>query len=464
MTELIKRDYDEVLEHEVLKRWEGKLLSYMKSGNSRRGVICNVKKAIGKLSTSEIRERCRNQFLRSMIEGIRGEKVFSLGQSCITLYLLWEELEATPIQWTWLTELNWYRRPTEERLADEAFRSGKSVTKVDVRQEKRSCERSIGDSPPAKRGSIKDTPVNTESVVKVASIVVVPESTKRTMGHREEEELRSRIISRIHVGVQQVPSQAAVYEVEPGMRDRSEPSDYFIGALSREHLEAERLRNAGNVVNKVNKKRVFCLIDVEGTAPYLTEIAVMLANEDEILSVRLYHLKVERKTDMIQGTKYCHGMDYEVLKEIATHSQVTAVEEIKSWVEGFGRARGETMIVLSADEVKDSDVSKLVHGWNVRYLNIKLPRWKDRVNSQSYLETQVAKEASVRVEAVECPYRKLHRKELLVLKNKPQVKDGPHCALADIKHLYRHMQINQLWYLVEEVVRNTKVPHVHGDL
>jgi hypothetical protein len=69
-----------------------------------------------------------------------------------------------------LTELNWYRRPTEERLADEAFRSGKSVTKVDVRQEKRSCERSIGDSPPAKRGSIKDTPMNTESVVKVASI------------------------------------------------------------------------------------------------------------------------------------------------------------------------------------------------------------------------------------------------------------------------------------------------------
>jgi hypothetical protein len=75
-----------------------------------------------------------------------------------------------------LTELNWYRRPTEERLADEAFRSGKSVTKVDVRQEKRSCERSIGDSPPAKRGSIKDTPMNTESVVKVASIVLVTES------------------------------------------------------------------------------------------------------------------------------------------------------------------------------------------------------------------------------------------------------------------------------------------------
>jgi hypothetical protein len=113
------------------------------------------------------------------------------------------------------------------------------------------------------------------------------------------------------------------------------------------------------------------------------------------------------------------------LREIATHSQEAAVAEIKSWIEGFGNARGEAIVVLSADEVKDSDVSKLVNGWGVRYLNIKMPRWKDRINSQSYLETQVAKEACVRVESVECPYRKLHRKELLVLKNKPQVKDGP---------------------------------------
>jgi hypothetical protein len=265
MTELIKRNYDEVLEHEVLKRWEGKLIAYMKLGNSRRGVICNVKKAIGKLSTSELKERCQSQFLRNMIIGIQGQKVFSLGQSCLTLYLLWEELEATPIQWTWLHELNWYRRPTEERLADEAFRSGKSVTKVDVRHEKRSYERSIGDSPPTKRGSVKDTPMNKESIVKVASIVVVPESTRQIMSNREEEELRNRIVSRIQegkevpVGVQQVPSQVAVYEEDPVIEARSEPSDYFIGALSKEHLEAEKLRNAKNVMVKANRKGVYFL-------------------------------------------------------------------------------------------------------------------------------------------------------------------------------------------------------------
>jgi hypothetical protein len=468
---MTERSYDEVLEHEVLKKWEGKLIEWMKLGNGRRrGVICNVKKAISRLSTPELQERCQDQFLRNLIVGLQKQKVFSLSQSCLTLYLLWDHLKATPIQWAWLKELSWYRQPTEERLADEAYRSGRSVTKVDVGKEKRSYERSIGDSPPTKRGSVKDTPVNKESVIKVASIVVVPESTRQMVCNREEEKMRSRILSRIQevkevsVGVPQVPSQVTVCEKESAVNVRSEPADYFIGALSREHLEAEKLRNAGNVVNKVNRKRVYCLIDVEGTAPYLTEIAVMLVNEDEILSVKLYHLRVERKSDMIQGTKYCHGMDHEVLKKIATHSQEAAVAEIKSWIEGFGNARGEAIVVLSADEAKDSDVSKLVNGWGVRYLNIKMPRWKDRINSQSYLETQVAKEACVRVESVECPYRKLHRKELLVLKNKPQVKDGPHCALADIKHLYRHLQINQMWYLVDEIIKYVKVPHVHGNL
>jgi hypothetical protein len=470
MSEMTERSYDEVLEHEVLKKWEGKLIAWMKLGNGRRGVICNVRKAINRLSTSELQERCQAQFLRNLIDGLRRQKVFSVSQSCLTLYLLWDHLKATPIQWAWLKELSWYRQPTEERLADEAYRSGRSVTKVDVGKEKRSHERSVGDSPPMKRGSLRETPVDKEPVIKVASIVVVPESTTRMICNREEERMRSRILDRIRevkevsVGAPQVPSQVTVCGKESEANVRSDPADYFIGALSKKHLEAEKLRNAGNVVHKVNRKRVYCLIDVEGTAPHLTEIAVMLVNEDEILSVRLYHLRVERKSDMIQGVKYCHGMDYEVLKKIATHSQEAAVEEIKDWIEGFGKARGEAIVVLSADEAKDSDVSRLVNGWSVRYLNVKMPRWKDRVNSQAYLETQVAKEAGVRIESIECPYKKLHRKEFLVIKNKPQVKDGAHCALADIKHLYRHLQINQMWYLVDEVIKDMKVPHVHGNL
>jgi hypothetical protein len=133
----------------------------------------------------------------------------------------------------------------------------------------------------------------------------------------------------------------------------------------------------------------------------------MIVDEVEILAVRLYHLKVKEARDMIQGTKYCHGIDHEVLMSIATHTQETAVQEIRHWVENFGESRGEVIVVLSADECREPDVSESVNRWNVKYLNMKLPRWKDRVNSQAYLETQIAKEASVRVKDVECPYRRL---------------------------------------------------------
>jgi hypothetical protein len=417
MTDLGNRSYDEILEQDVLMRWEGRMIEYLKLGNGRRGLICNVRKTIGKLSTPELKEKCRNQFLCNVIIGIQNQKIFSVSQSCLTLYLLWEELESTPIQWTWLHELSWYHRPTAERLADEAFRSGRSATKVSVRQEKRSCEKSVGDSPPKKRGPVKVTPVNRDSDVKVASIVIVPEPTKQMMSRKEEEELRNRIVSRIQekkevpMGVRQVLSQAEISEKSPVVSIRSEPSDYFIGALSKEYLESERLRNARNVVVSESKKRVYVLIDLEGTSPYLTEIAVMIVDEFEILAVRLYHLKVKNKQDMIQGTKYCHGIDFEVLTSIATYSQESAVSEIRHWIENFGEARGDVMVVLSADECRESDVSELVNRWNVKYLNMKLPKWKDRINSQAYLETQIAKEASVRVKDVECPYTRLHKKD-----------------------------------------------------
>jgi hypothetical protein len=124
---------------------------------------------------------------------------------------------------------------------------------VCVRHEKRSYEKSVGDSPPKKRGPEKVTPVNMDSVVKVASIVVVPEPTKQMKERREEEELRKRIVGRVQerkevpIGVRQVLSQANISEKSPIVSSVCEPSDYFIGALSKEYLESERLRNARNV-------------------------------------------------------------------------------------------------------------------------------------------------------------------------------------------------------------------------
>jgi hypothetical protein len=38
---------------------------------------------------------------------------------------------------------------------------------------------------------------------------------------------------------------------------------------------------------------------------------------------------------MIQGTRYCHGMDHEVLMSIATHTQEAAVKEVQEWLEEY---------------------------------------------------------------------------------------------------------------------------------
>jgi hypothetical protein len=117
------------------------------------------------------------------------------------------------------------------------------------------------------------------------------------------------------------------------------------------------------------------------------------------------------------------------------------------------------VVVLSADEQKESDVSRLVVGWKVKYINVCLPRWKDRINSPAYLETQVNKEAGVQVGKVSCPYKRLHRKELLADRSRIQLRDGGHCALSDVNHLHRHIQLNNMWSMVEGLAEHAVFPH-----
>jgi hypothetical protein len=263
MSESNHRSYDEVLEQDVIWKYECKVIEYMRLGNSRRGLVYNIRKVFEKLSTPQLRERILNRFLRNIVSGIQGQQAFSQAQSCLMLYGLWEGLQATSIQWAWLHELVWYRRPTVERLADDEFRSEKNAAEASARQAKRNRERSIGDSPPKKRGPDTVSPVNNECVVSIASIVVVPEPTKRIKEQNEETELRERILSRIqeekevNPGLQQVSSWLSVSVVSKVSNVSRSPSEHFMGALSKEYLEIERVRNAQNVILSDRKSKVY---------------------------------------------------------------------------------------------------------------------------------------------------------------------------------------------------------------
>jgi hypothetical protein len=109
----------------------------------------------------------------------------------------------------------------------------------------------------------------------------------------------------------------------------SKPSeDYFLGPLSKQYQEMEKARNKGSRrVSKQMNEQLYAIIDVEGVDPNLVEIAVMLCTREELRGVRLYHLKTADIKALNQGSKYCHGIDAKVLKEIATHHQDEALED-----------------------------------------------------------------------------------------------------------------------------------------
>jgi hypothetical protein len=111
--------------------------------------------------------------------------------------------------------------------------------------------------------------------------------------------------------------------------------DHFLGPLSKAYQAAEKERNKGSMkVSKNNCQTLYAMMDVEGVDPNLAEIAVILSTTEEIVGVKLFHLRIADSRVLLQGTRYCHGIDPRVLREIATHSQKEALKEIKEWLEG----------------------------------------------------------------------------------------------------------------------------------
>jgi len=196
-------------------------------------------------------------------------------------------------------------------------------------------------------------------------------------------------------------------------------------------------------------------MDVEGQHPNIAEISVLLCDEQEVMEARIYHLKVSDKGSVRRDARHCHGIAVDELARLAKYTQEQALKEIRSWLEG----QKTFVTVLSADENENSDVSRLVTNWMVRYVAVPLPRWTERVTTKAYLEVQSCKPIVMKVLTAECPYQKLHKASLLKDKTQKAVKDGPHCSLVDSKHLHRHIEINHLWPMIKKLSTHSKIPH-----
>ena len=117
--------------------------------------------------------------------------------------------------------------------------------------------------------------------------------------------------------------------------------------------------------------------------------------------------------------------------------------------------------VLSADESGNSDVSKFVNGWRLKYLNVPLPRWEYRMETQAYKETQLNKPHEYFVGNVICPYKMLHKNENLKPNVKKSLEAGSHCALIDTHQLFLHLKYGNLWSMIKRLVDSAQIPHKH---
>jgi hypothetical protein len=341
-------------------------------------------------------------------------------------------------------------------------------------------------SPPAKKSCIPDgvghlkresvpvSKVACQDSVIIRSIVLIPPSSSfHEEAERRERDMRERLVakhavaqtlsspleSRQQAEVTQQRTHDIVSEDEMSgsvLVEQSTKDDHFLGPLNKAVRREEQLRNASSVQLKKSPP-LFAIIDVEGKSPDLAEIAVILCTENEMLEARVYPLKVRNVESLRQGTRYCHGIDQKVLMAIAKYDEVSALKEIRQWLEN----QRVHVTVLSADENSNSDISRLVNGWKVKYVPVPLPRWSERVATKAYIETQVGKGTTVEVLKAVCPYEKLHKRSLLTKPQRIQVSDGPHCAISDCRHLYRHIELNFLWPMIRSLSVHAVMPHVN---
>jgi hypothetical protein len=331
------------------------------------------------------------------------------------------------------------------------------------------------DSPPAKKScnlSFSGQKYQSrEERISVRSIVIVPPQPSE-ISRELERRMRDRLVEKLNVqspvhknpieiksnnestGGRVIESESRIEVEEVEVVERSNPEDHFCGPLNRKVREEEQRRNAG--VMRIRKcKPLFAIMDVEGQSPKLAEISVVLCNETELIEARIFHLKVSDEESVRKGARFCHGIAVKELAKLAKYTEEEALREIRSWLEG----QKTFVTVLSADESENSDVSRLVRNWMVRYVPVSLPRWTERESTKAYLETQRCKPAVVKVLTAECPYERLHKKSLLSKKIQKAVVDGPHCSLIDCQHLHRHIQVNHLWPMIIRLSTHSKIPH-----
>jgi hypothetical protein len=286
--------------------------------------------------------------------------------------------------------------------------------------------------------------MQSNSEVTINSVVVVPAQSRleRDGKHVSRKRVKEGCERRMASSRDQPTSTVYLKEKSP-----EHETDHFIGPLSKKYIAAERERNKCVKPLQPKSDWLFAFMDLEGVALNLVEIAVIVCDAEVIKYVRLYHLKVKSRDVLKDGSRHCHGIEFNELTKLATHTEQEAADEIRVWME----ALGSNVCVVSADEQENSDVSKFVDGWNVAYVNFPLPRWQERISTRAHILAQANKSQTISVHGVTCPYRTLHQDKLLKKEHGLSLSSGAHCGLADSYELHLHIKFNHLWNVLKRL-------------
>jgi hypothetical protein len=376
-------------------------IAYLVKGENRANLLKKIYKSFVRTNPRE-RDAKKYRWLRTLVTDLRGSVPFELTSARLGLYQLFDKVIATPEQWSWLREIDWYRPPTAEEIRKDRAKYEEYVKIGELR--KQASSRMIAEaisetcqSPPLVTGSLR----------------VIDPSTCPTSSSREHDMIRSEFIPVKDVSVQ-FPGIDSPVEFVP--RVIAMPADPII-----------------------------VTIDIEGVAPEYLEVAAIANFNDQQLSARLWYLSGYDDEKIRREARYCHGINPIELRKLSVSDVGVIKMNLKRWLAQLG----PNVLVVSADEVYNSDVYRFIQDLQVFYVNIPLPRWRFRLDTWAHQETQIAKRELRKVGGVTCDYKRLHSIPL-VKRDEPRYRSGAHCGYYDALELAYHIQFNQLWNLLRD--------------
>jgi hypothetical protein len=484
---------DESLKHHIINveipKNMDRCREYLKNGNSKHKLVQLIDRTISRLRDETLERTQREQFLERLVDSVRLKRIFNVNKCSMFMYRLSRRFDVDDDMW--INSLQWYRKPDDLQISIDDRRTGRMLNgRTSVPNPVLNAATGSGSSKVNREVAVPSTSMISSSFTKnrssvpnramvggsshtmkrrtddepiqIRSIVVVANKTERAELEKKEMEIRERLVDRLTHGSSNpysanIPSTSnprSISDDDFSLYDK----DGFCGALSSKHLKMvkERNKHAGSLKLKNCKRNLYACIDIEGNHPEPAEIAVILCDEDSLLDVKIFHIRVRNRALFSQGSKHCHGMDFNQLNKIAKFELQEATSIIRNWLESLNN-----VTVLSADESENSDVSEFVNGWKLKYLNVPLPRWEYRIETQAYKETQLNKPHEYSVGNVMCPYKMLHKNANLKPTVKNSLKSGSHCALIDVHQLFLHLKYDNLWSMIKRLTDSAQIPHKH---